>query len=191
MDLDPRRSDKKLLLITGMPGAGKSTAAMETRELGFDVVVMGDIIREETASRGFSITDLNCGRVMKEIREEMGPSVIARLSIPKIQASQKSLIAIDGVRSKSEVDEFRAAFPSTRLLAILASQDRRYDLITKRSREDRPSDRTVFNARDERELKVGVGELIPEAEEVILNEKITLIDLRTRLLTLVRGMFGL
>lgn len=189
MALNPRLSPKKLLLITGMPGAGKSTIAEETRDLGFDVIVMGDIIREETASRGLPISDLNCGKVMEEIREEVGSSVIAKLSIPKILSCEKSRIAVDGVRSIAEVEEFKRSFPATLLLAVLASPERRYDLIRKRSREDRPSDESNFKSRDERELRVGVREVMSIAEEVIMNDVITLEELKIEVVAIVKKVF--
>ena len=189
MALNPKLSLKKLLLITGMPGAGKSTIAEDTRDLGFDVIVMGDRIREETASRGLSISDANCGRVMEEIREEVGPSVIAKLSIPKILSSEKSLIAVDGVRSIAEVEEFKRSFPTTRLLAVLASPQRRYGLIQSRSREDRPFDEANFKSRDERELRVGVGEVMSIAEEVLLNDVITLEELKAEVVAIVQRLF--
>jgi len=189
MALKPKISTKKLLLITGMPGAGKSTVAEGTRHLGFDVIIMGDRIREETASRGLSISDMNCGRVMEEIREELGSSVIAKLSIPKILASEKTLIAVDGVRSIAEVEEFKRSFPITRLLAVSASPKRRYDFIRSRSRGDTPSDEAAFKSRDERELRVGVGEVMSIAEEILLNDVITLEELKAEVIVITQRVF--
>jgi dephospho-CoA kinase len=189
MTLNPKISTKKLLLITGMPGAGKSTIAEGTRDLGFDVINMGDRIREETESRGLAISDMNCGRVMEEIREELGSSVIAKLSIPKILASEKTLIAVDGVRSIAEFEEFERSFPTTRLLAVLASPKRRYELIRSRSRKDKPSDEAAFKSRDERELRVGVGEVISNAGEVLLNEVITLEELKAEVVAITQRVF--
>ena len=40
-------AEKKLVVgITGMPGSGKSLAVRVAKEKGYDVVVMGDVIRE-------------------------------------------------------------------------------------------------------------------------------------------------
>jgi len=38
--------------VTGMPGAGKTTAARHLSGLGYAVISMGDVIREEVARRG-------------------------------------------------------------------------------------------------------------------------------------------
>ncbi|MHA2360535.1 MAG: AAA family ATPase, partial [Candidatus Thorarchaeota archaeon] len=37
----------KLIIITGMPGAGKSEIADAFRDAGHPVIVMGDVVREE------------------------------------------------------------------------------------------------------------------------------------------------
>jgi dephospho-CoA kinase len=42
---------RKVLGIVGMPGSGKSEAAKIGRDYGFDIVVMGNVIRGEVARR--------------------------------------------------------------------------------------------------------------------------------------------
>ena len=55
----------RIVAITGMPGAGKSTAAHALAKLGWTRVVMGDVIREETKRRGLEPVAKNSGDVMK------------------------------------------------------------------------------------------------------------------------------
>ena len=47
--------DKLVLGLTGMPGSGKSIVVQAAKELGYEVVTMGDVIREETAKRGRAV----------------------------------------------------------------------------------------------------------------------------------------
>ena len=42
----------KLVIVTGMSGAGKSGVAQAFHDVGIPVIVMGDVIREETRKRG-------------------------------------------------------------------------------------------------------------------------------------------
>ena len=42
----------KLVVVTGMPGAGKSEVADTFRSANVPVIVMGDVIREEVRRRG-------------------------------------------------------------------------------------------------------------------------------------------
>ncbi len=46
-------SAKKLVVcLGGMPGAGKSLVVEIAQELGYSIITMGDVIREETKKRG-------------------------------------------------------------------------------------------------------------------------------------------
>ncbi len=55
-----------IVAITGMPGAGKSTAVKALEEKGWYKIAMGDVIREETERRGLEPSEQNTGMVMKE-----------------------------------------------------------------------------------------------------------------------------
>ena len=43
----------KLVLVTGMPGAGKSVIAQAFQEVGCPIIVMGNVIREQARLHGF------------------------------------------------------------------------------------------------------------------------------------------
>ncbi len=47
-------ADKIVVGLAGMPGSGKSLVVEAARELGYAIVVMGDVIREETKNRAWS-----------------------------------------------------------------------------------------------------------------------------------------
>jgi len=53
-----------------MPGAGKSLVVDTARDLGYAIVTMGDVVREQTRQRGLEPTPQNVGKVMLELREE-------------------------------------------------------------------------------------------------------------------------
>ncbi|MHC1593685.1 MAG: AAA family ATPase, partial [Methanotrichaceae archaeon] len=53
----------KIVGFVGMPGSGKSVAADVARQMGIQVVVMGDVIRDEAARLGLEPCDQNLGRV--------------------------------------------------------------------------------------------------------------------------------
>ncbi len=159
-----------VLGIAGMPGSGKSVAAEVGRTLGFSIIVMGDVVREETASRGLPLTPENMGHVMLAMREAEGPAVVAKRSIAKVREGMGGHIIIEGVRSLAEVDEFRTHFSPFQLIAIHASPTTRFRRIFQRGRGDDAIDRQAFAARDERELWVGLGSVIAMADHVIVNE---------------------
>ena len=45
-----------------MPGAGKSTVASSLKEKGFQVITMGDVIREEAMRLKLDLNDTNFGK---------------------------------------------------------------------------------------------------------------------------------
>ena len=162
---------RKIVGIVGMPGSGKTTAADVGRELGFLVVVMGDVVREEVARRGLVLSPENVGRVMLELREEGGEAVVAVRCFRKIAEAKDEAILIEGIRSLAEVEAFRRHFSDFKLLSIHSSPETRFRRIFERGRGDDPKNRQIFVERDERELKVGVGSAIAMADHMLANER--------------------
>ena len=164
-------SDKPVIGLAGMPGAGKSVVVAVARGTGYGVVVMGNIVREEAERRRLESTPENLGRVMLELRQAEGNSVIAKKCTPKIEAAREEKIIADGIRSLSEVEEFKRRFPRFTLIAVHSSPETRFRRLYRRRRSDDPENWEIFNERDTRELKVGLGNAIAMAEYIIINEE--------------------
>jgi dephospho-CoA kinase len=164
-------NDGKLVVgLAGMPGSGKSLVVETAVELGYGVVVMGDVIREETQKRGLELNPQNIGRVMLELRRKGGASVVADRCIPKIEQQESEKVIVDGLRSLSEVEVFKKRFPNFSLMAVYASPEARFNRIFRRKRSDDPDGWELFHERDMRELSVGLGNTIAMAEYLIINE---------------------
>ncbi|MDA4123107.1 MAG: AAA family ATPase [Thaumarchaeota archaeon] len=179
-----------ILAITGMPGAGKTTASQALETMGLKRIAMGDMIREETKRRGLHPDDKNMGMVMRDVREKYGPGAVAELCLQRIEPMKnEKVMVVDGVRSAVEVDVFKRA-GEVKLLAIHASRERRFALLTKRKRTDDPLDIKSFDARDDRELSIGIGGAIALADEVISNEHLTREELGKAAITLATRWIG-
>ena len=163
-------SNKKIVGIAGMPGAGKTLAASIAKQMNFEVIVMGDVVREEAKRRGLMPTPENLGKLMLQMRKEEGKAVIAKKCIPKIEKGKSDFVAIDGIRSLHEVEEFRRFFPNFTILAIHSSPKTRFERLFKRKRSDDPEKWATFLERDMRELEVGLGHVIALADHLIVNE---------------------
>ena len=170
MNCGEKLSDKKVVGIAGMPGAGKTLAAKIAKQMNFKVVVMGDVVREEARKRGLTPSPENLGKLMIQMREERGEAVIAERCIPKIEKAKSELVVIDGIRSLHEVEEFRRFFPNFIILAVHTSPKTRFERLFKRNRSDDPKKWATFLERDMRELKVGLGNVIALADYLIVNE---------------------
>lgn len=162
--------DKLVMCLAGMPGSGKSIIVKVAIECGYDVVVMGDVIREETERRRLEPNPDNLGKIMLELRRSEGNAVIAKRCIPKIEKTAKSKVVVDGIRSLSEVEEFRESFPKFSFIAVHSSPETRFRRVYRRRRSDDPETWEIFQERDVRELSVGLGDAIAMAEWVIVNE---------------------
>jgi dephospho-CoA kinase len=88
-----------------------------------------------------------------------------------------------------EVEAFKRA-GEVRLLAVHASRQRRFALLSERRRTDDPPNVESFNARDERELSIGIGNAIALADEVISNERLLPQELAQAVVKLARGWMG-
>jgi len=164
-------SDDKIVVgLAGMPGSGKSLVVETANELGYAIVIMGDIIREETKKLGLELNPQNVGKVMLLLRAEGGVTVVAQKCIPKIEEQKSSKILIDGLRSLHEVDAFKAHFAKFSIAAVHASPEVRFTRLTSRHRSDDPTAWEVFRERDIRELSVGLGNVIAMAEQMIIND---------------------
>jgi dephospho-CoA kinase len=176
-----------------MPGAGKSSVACFLKEKGFTIVTMGDVIREEAKRQGLEPTDVNLGKMMLKLRQDLGPGAVGQIVLQKLARDgsnnnnndSSNVVVVDGIRSVAEVEVLKKV-GNVRLLAIHASQDTRFKHLRERGRADAPSDSNEFSGRDKRELSVGVSEAIALANEMISNNDLTLEQLKLRAYSIVK-----
>lgn len=172
------KAKKKVIAIVGMPGSGKALASTVAVELGYPVYICGDVIREEVERRGFPPTSENVGRVMFKVREEEGYGVVAKRLIPKISSSSSRVVVVEGVRNIEEVNELKKLY-DVKIVAIQASPTVRFRRLVARGRSDDPRSWDDFQAREKREVKVGIGRVIDQADLVLVNEG-TVEELKTK-----------
>ena len=162
--------DKVVVAVAGMPGSGKGVFRNTVQTMGYPVVVMGDVVREEAKQRMLEPTPENLGKLMLNLRETDGPAAVAKRCIPKLEKATEQIVGVDGIRSLNEVKEFKKHFPNFVLVAIHASPKKRYDRLFRRRRSDDPQSWETFMERDLRELGVGMGDVIAAADYMLVNE---------------------
>ena len=169
-----------------MPGAGKSTIAEGLKPRGYDVINMGNAVREEAKKRNVELTRTNLGKLMLELREKNGPGAVAELIKSQIESSSSNVILIDGIRSNEEIKVLRK-FGSVKLLAIHASTDTRFEFLQKRGRSDDPQTKEHFEERDSRELGVGISNSIALSDDAISNTGLTKEELLQTAYKIIQG----
>ncbi len=177
----------KIIAFVGLPLSGKSTAAEIAREMGIPVVVMGDVVREETKKRGLELTDENVGKVASELRKKEGMDAIAKRIIPKIRELGKNhgAVVVDGIRGIAEVERLKKEFGEDFILiAIECPLEIRFQRALKRKREDDVKTIEDLKKRDERELSWSMEEAIKIADFTIENTS-TLEEFKEKVRTLL------
>lgn len=160
---------KVVLALVGMPGSGKGVFSDAAAGEGIPVYVCGDVVRGEAERRGLPVNREVLGRIMFELRDLEGPSVMVRRLMPKLMAEESNVVVVEGVRSLAEVDELKKSFHVV-VCAIHARPQLRFKRLTSRKRSDDPKKIEEFNSRDMKELKIGIGNVIALADKIMVNE---------------------
>lgn len=163
-----------ILVIVGLPGSGKSTAAEMLREEGFDVIEFGDIWRELLKEAGLPLNDPKATREFtKELREKHGKDIYAKYAVKRIKKSMKHIV-ITGLRSTYELNYLKKRVKEIKILAMLSPQMIRFGRLKIRHKPEDPRSLADFKwleVREKRgfltgkkEEKHGVMILIHEAD---------------------------
>ena len=162
----------KLICTVGLPGAGKGIFVKAAEEVGVPIYIMGDIIREKTKEKYGCNDAYYTGLYMKEVREEYGEYIVAKLTLDKIKRERKraSYLLIDGVRNIEEIDYFINRGYKVILIGVLASLYARYERIRRRNRADDIKNLSEFILREDRERKIGLVDVIRRADYYFINE---------------------
>ena len=154
----------RILLVAGMPGAGKEELLGVARSMDIPFLRMGDIVREFHAASG---TDMSVGEYANAQRKELGFNIWAKRAIERMHGD---IFLVDGCRSMDEVNAYRGLSDEVFILGIFASPSDRYNRLVKRGRDDAPRNIEEFEARDAREMGWGLADVIALANAMVLND---------------------
>lgn len=168
MSAPPFRDPVKVVCVTGMPAAGKEEFQIVAMDLGYTVVRMGDVVRDEARNRGLPITDAAVGGMAHDERAKHGVAIWAERTLPRVRGER---VLIDGLRSPAELEVFRKAFGEDLIVfGVRASQATRWERVQRRQRPDDAKTFEEFERRDARELGWGLEDVVASADITIVNE---------------------
>jgi dephospho-CoA kinase len=151
-----------------MPGCGKEEVLAVAQTLGFSIIRMGDVVREEVLRRGLPISDAVVGGLAHAERQAHGFGIWAERTLPRIRGNH---VLVDGLRGRAELEVFRRAFGEDLVVvAVHASPKTRYERMLRRRRTDDAGTIEAFQVRDLRELGWGLGDVIATADVMLVNE---------------------
>ena len=169
-----------ILVIVGLPGSGKSTAAQLLREDGYEVIELGDIWRELLRENNIPRNDPIATREFtKNLRLKYGKDIYAKYAYKQVRSISTNNIVIMGVRSTYEMDYFKKHLKGMIVIAITSPLKTRFQRLRERAKPEDPKTLKDFiwlNTRemrgflsDKKEERHGVMVLIKSADYVISN----------------------
>ncbi len=122
---------KKVIGIVGPIASGKGTVIKILEEKGFKSYSLSDRIRDEIRSRGIEITRQSLTNTANELRETLGPDVLARRTSELIEKDNPELIGIDAIRNPAEVEFLKQKF-GAKIIGLIAPQEKRWEMFQAR-----------------------------------------------------------
>ncbi len=157
----------RILVVAGMPGAGKEELLNVAMSMGISFIRMGDVVRECYASSRAESEGLSIGEFSSRERERYGADIWAKRCIQRMSGS---LFLVDGCRSMDEVRSFRGLSDDVEIIAVHTARSERFRRLVRRDREDAPHSEAEFDERDSREIGWGIAEVIALSEHMIVND---------------------
>ena len=157
----------RMIVVTGMPGAGKEEFLTAGIDAGIPFVRMGDVVRDTYAESGAEAEGLSVGQFAGRERERFGKDIWAKRAMDRMKGNV--FFIVDGCRSMDEIRSFRSLGGEVSIVGIHASPSVRYERLVRRGRNDAPRDMGEFEERDRRELSWGVGEVLALCDFIIDN----------------------
>jgi dephospho-CoA kinase len=174
-----------ILIIVGMPAAGKNVARTYAVEKNIPYFATGDIVREELKKQGLEANAENMAAISTELRGNDGMGV-TRITLANALASFGDIVFLEGMRSWPEVELIRKQIVCN-VVAFLAPKGLRRQRIVSRGRSD--DSLAAFEERDTREIAYGAAIPIARADAYILNTA-TMGDAMTDLDRIVKSYQG-
>jgi len=162
--------------LTGTKASGKGEIAKILEQNGFAYSSTSDRVREEAVSKGlvnYTIKDLQ--DIGNDLREKFGLGVLAKRTLELIKGNEN--VVIDGIRNLGEIEELKRQGNFV-LIAVDASQEKRFERLIARKRESDPKTYSDFLKMDERDLGKEeknsgqqVGKCIEQADYTLENNE--------------------
>jgi dephospho-CoA kinase len=170
------KSDRKVLALVGMPGAGKGTCADYIKSThGWPIIHFGNMVYEEVDRRGLdNIRDEVY--VREDMRAKEGSAVLAKHAAKKAQQyfkQGKSRVVLDGLYSWSEYKFLEETFgDSLVVVAIVASKQIRRKRVLNRKDSHRKYTMEQLITREIAEIEnLEKGGPIAYADFTIMNDE--------------------
>lgn len=163
---------KQVLILVGLPGSGKTTAAQFFHPQNIPVVRMGDLVDHFLINHNLEINEANERYCREKLRQKFGSQIFAEKIMQQVNdvGEHADLVIIEGMRSLSEKKYFQKNLKNILTLFIETQKKLRWERL--QQRKYRPVLLPEIKKRDLYELKVlKIGKLKEGADYIITNNK--------------------
>lgn len=164
----------KIIAFVGMPGAGKSMVVEYLESKGIPSIYMGGIVTiDEMQRRGLVANETNEKMIREELRATEGMGVMAKRTIPKIEAfiaAGNEVVVADGLYSWAEYKIFKENYGDDAIIiAVTAPRHLRHERLARRP--VRPLTEEDVTAREYAEIEnIEKGGPIANADYTLVND---------------------
>ena len=149
---------KKIIVVTGLPGSGKSEVSLEIKKNRIPTLFTGKVVRDEVQRRGLVLSAESSEYTARELRKKYGPDAPTRLVEHKIDSMKSRIVCIDGPRSLREL-EYLKLFGDVYLVIVESAMKTRFTRLKKRGSPTDPEKWEKFLWTNKKELERGMKTL--------------------------------
>ncbi len=168
------KKTKKIFAVVGMCGSGKTEVVNYLQEkYRWPKIYFPESLFEEIEKRGMETNWESEEFMRKQLREEQGPGVFAKLALPKIkkELANCKVVILESLYSWTEYKIIKKAYPDYfRVIAVVAPPALRFSRL--QNRKKRPIKKySEFEDRDCHEIEnAEKGGPIAIADHTIIND---------------------
>ena len=180
---------KKIILIVGLPGSGKSHAAeIIKKKLGAKIINSGDIIREEVERRGLKYSPTADAAVAHWFHQYGREAVLVQKVYEMIVRARKKLIIVEGFRGVDQLEILEDLLDhKVSIIAVKCHFRTRWKRAEERERFGKEETKEYIKNRDISEKHRGIERIIRKAKHKVDNNG-TKKQFETKLIKMVRKL---
>ncbi len=166
---------KKLILIVGLSGSGKSTVSnFIKKRFNADVFLSGDIIRDEIKKRGWKYNKENDSYIANWFNLDRREKLLVKRILSKAKKSKKNLVVLEGHRSDQDL-KYLKEMSKTKpfVIAIKTPFNVRARRLLKRKKRFDEDPIKYLRSRDKEEKSHGILKLMKKADYTIDNSRLS------------------
>lgn len=179
--------NKTVLILVGLPGAGKTTASQFFISRNIPVLRMGKLTDHFLKKEKLPITEANERSIRGKLRHDFGENYYAKSMLPQVKRKlvHTSLVIVEGVRSEAEMNYFKKNL--TKIELIYLSTKKKFRIARLLKRQKRPMTYPEIIDRDRYEINTLKINKLKKYSDIIITNNLTVDNFNQKLKSLINS----